>query len=97
MEELETVEQPNEFIFNNPHPNPFNASTVLSYKLKAAKNVNLTIYDITGREVATLVDGMKPAGSHQVVFDAEGLTSGVYFARLEAGEFRQTQKMILLK
>ena len=79
------------------NPNPFNASTAISYQLLAVSHVNLTIYDITGREVAKLVDGMKPAVSHQVVFDAKDLTSGVYFARLEAGEFRQTRKMLLVK
>ena len=86
-----------EFLILNCFPNPFNASTAISYKLQAASCVNLTIYDITGREIAILEDGIMPAGSHQVVFDADGLTSGVYFARLEAGEFRQTQKLLLIK
>ena len=88
---------PNRFGLYPAHPNPFNASTAISYQLLAVSNVNLTVFDITGREVATLVDGIKPAGSHQVVFDAKDLTSGVYFARLEAGEFRQTRKMLLIK
>ena len=95
----ETVENPclSEFCLYQPYPNPFNASTAISYQLLAVRNVNLTIYDIAGREVAILVDGMKPAGAHQVVFDADGLTSGVYFARLTAGEFRQTRKILLVK
>ena len=88
---------PLEFILHPPYPNPFNASTAISYQLLAVSYVNLTIYDIAGREVAKLVDGMKTAGSHQVVFDAKDLTSGVYFARLTAGEFRQTRKILLIK
>lgn len=81
----------------NIHPNPFNASTAISYRLSADGVVNLTIYDITGREVAKLVDGMKPAGSHQVIFDGSDLVSGVYFARLKAGGSKQVRKMLLLK
>ena len=78
-------------------PNPFNARTVTSFKLQVSSYVNLTVYDIAGREVARLVDGMQNAGQHQVVFDAKDLTSGVYFARLTAGDFRQTRKMLLVK
>ena len=87
---------PEDFAFC-AYPNPFNARTVTSFKLQVSSYVNLTVFDITGREVAKLVDGMKPAGSHQIVFDAKNLTSGVYFARLEAGEFRGARKILLLK
>ena len=88
---------PVSFYSLSSYPNPFNQHTVLSFEMRDASFVNLTIYDITGREVAKLVDGIKPAGSHQVVFDAEGLTSGVYFARLEVGDFSQTRKILLIK
>ena len=94
---------PNTIILFSPHPNPFNAFTAISYQLLAISYVNLTIYDIAGREVTRLVDGMKPAGSHQVIFDAEGLTSGVYFARLTtlpgAGtrQHEMVRKMLLVK
>ena len=91
------TEHPMEFAILTAYPNPFNASTTISFELRDASFVNLTIYDITGREVARLVDGMMPAGSHQVVFDAKDLTSGVYFARLTAGDFRGARKMLLLK
>ena len=97
VNEIVTLEIPAKFELYSPYPNPFNASTAISYKLQAVSKVNLTIYDVTGREVAKLVDGMKEGGSHQVFFDAKDLTSGVYFARLEAGEFRQTRKMLLIK
>ena len=81
----------------NASPNPFNASTAISFQLLAVSHVNLTIYDVTGREVVKLMEGMKSAGAHQVVFDGKDLTSGVYFVRLETGEFRQTRKMLLVK
>ena len=91
------TEQPREFGMLNAYPNPFNQSSVVSYQLSANSNVNIKVYDITGREVARLVGGMKPAGQHQVVFDGSHLTSGVYFVRLEAGEFKQTRKILLIK
>lgn len=86
-----------QFSILNCFPNPFNPSTNISFQLQTTGKVNLTIFDITGREVAMLVDGMKPTGSHQVTFDASTLSSGIYFARLTAGEFRAVQKMLLVK
>ena len=88
---------PDKFSLSQNYPNPFNPSTILSYSLPIAGKITLTIYDITGREVGKLVDGMKPAGVHSVKFDAKDLTSGVYFARLTAGEFRGTRKLLLIK
>ena len=88
---------PTEYSLSQNYPNPFNPSTTFSFSLPKAGKVQLKIFDITGREVARLVDGMKPAGSHQIVFDGSDLTSGVYFARLEAGEFRGTRKLLLIK
>ena len=90
-------EQPGDYYMAQNYPNPFNAQTMLDIVLPLAGTIKLTIYDITGREVVTLVDELKPAGSHQIVFDAEGLTNGVYFARLEAGDYKQTRKMLLIK
>ncbi len=86
-----------EFSLHDAYPNPFNPTTTLSYSLPASAQVQLTVYDIQGREVDRLVDGFRTTGSHQVTFDAKGLTSGVYFARLEAGEFGQTRKILLVK
>ena len=65
--------------------------------MRDASFVNLTVYDIAGREVAEIINEVKPAGSHSVVFDAKGLTSGIYFARLTAGSNMQTQKLVLMK
>ncbi len=81
----------------NSSPNPFNASTALSYKLQAASNVKLAIYDIAGREVAVIAQGFYPAGNHQAIWYASGKASGVYFARLKAGEQSYTQKLLLVK
>ncbi|RJP80745.1 MAG: T9SS C-terminal target domain-containing protein [Candidatus Zixiibacteriota bacterium] len=78
-------------------PNPFNPVTTLSYQLTAISRVSLRVYDTAGREVAALVDGWREAGAHQVTFDASGLPSGIYFARLSAGDVAQTQKLVLMK
>jgi len=79
------------------YPNPFNPTTVISYKLQDASFTNLTVYDISGRLVADLANGWREAGYHEVTFDGSGLASGVYIVRLSAGDFSQTQKVILLK
>ena len=97
VEETAQLEIPANFALHPPYPNPFNPSTAISYQLQAASLVSLTIFDIAGREVAKLVEGFKPAGSHSVTWNAEGLTSGVYFARLTAGEFKQTKKILLIQ
>ena len=91
------VEIPTEFSVKAPHPNPFNPATVLSYQLQVASKVNLSIYDISGRLVAKLIDGWRDAGSHEVTFDASNLASGVYIYHLEAGRFTSSGKMVLMK
>gem|GEM_PF-2326146 len=88
---------PESYALHGAYPNPFNPTTALSYQLTASSRVSLKIYDTAGREVTTLVDGWRDTGSHQVTFDASGLASGIYFARLEAGDFNQVQKLVLLK
>ncbi|MBL7191616.1 T9SS type A sorting domain-containing protein [bacterium] len=79
------------------YPNPFNAKTVISFELRDASEVSLVIYDVQGREVRSLVTGHLSLGEHEVVWDAEGMSSGIYFARLQAGDFTQTQKLLLIK
>ncbi len=78
-------------------PNPFNASIAARFELRAASQVKLAIYDIAGREVCVLAEGFYPAGAHQAVWDATGMASGVYFARLEAGSEINTVKLLLVK
>jgi hypothetical protein len=90
-------ERPEDFDFSPPYPNPFNPSTVASFELPVAGHVSLKVYDTAGRLVSTLVNGWRDAGEHRATFDGSGLPSGVYLARLEAGEFTQTQKLVLLK
>jgi hypothetical protein len=80
-----------------PFPNPCNASTIFSFELPVASYVSLKVYDIGGRFVETLVDGWRGAGEYEVTFDGSNLPSGIYLARLEAGEFSQVRKMVLLK
>ena len=78
-------------------PNPFNPTTVLSFRLDAAAHVSLRIYDVAGREVATLADEEMPAGEHQVRFEGRRLAGGVYFAVLDAGAVQARQRLVLLK
>lgn len=79
------------------YPNPFNPSTTISFTLPSSSNVTLKIFDVLGNEIATLVDEVKNAGSHQVQFDAAGLPSGMYLYRLQTGDFNETRKMLLTK
>jgi hypothetical protein len=88
---------PTDFRLEQNYPNPFNPKTVVSSQLPVASHVRMKIYDVSGKEVATLVDAKRAAGSYQDVFDGNGLTSGVYICQLVAGSFVQARKMLLLK
>jgi hypothetical protein len=79
------------------HPNPFNPSTEISFKLPEQRFVTLKVYDVLGREIMTLVNEKKPAGTYRINFKAMELGSGVYFCQLRAGNFVENKKMILLK
>jgi len=83
-------------LYNN-YPNPFNPTTRIDYQLPMNSLVTLKVYDILGREVATLVNERENAGTHTVKFDAVNLASGVYFCRLQAGTFTDMKKLLLLK
>jgi hypothetical protein len=91
------VIHPSFFILHPCSPNPFNPNTIINFQLRAASWMKLAVYDISGREVAVLADGWMEAGEHQVVFEGTGLSSGVYFYTLSAGDFKDTKKMILMK
>jgi hypothetical protein len=88
---------PARFALEQNYPNPFNPATTIIYQVPALSHVILTVYDLLGREVATLVDENKKAGRYSIPWNASWLSSGVYFYRLRAGEFRETKRMILLK
>jgi hypothetical protein len=79
------------------YPNPFNPATQIRYTLEQASNVTLRVYDMLGREVATLINENQNAGRHVVDFNASNFASGVYLYRLQAGSFVQVKKMILMK
>ena len=93
----EMVGTPAEFILLPAYPNPFNPETKLTFALPEAGNVSLIIYDIQGREVVRLADGFRLAGIYETTFDASGLSSGIYFARLQADGFSHTRKLLLIK
>ena len=88
---------PKEFSLGQNYPNPFNPSTTISYELPKKSLVTLKIFDILGREIETLVEGVEEPGYKSVRFNASGLASGIYFYRLEAGSFTETKKLLLLR
>jgi len=88
---------PGDFRLLQNYPNPFNASTIIEYHLPEQSDVKLTVYDITGREVAVLVDENQSGGYYSVSWNAGGLASGVYFFRLQAGEFSEMRKGVFIK
>jgi len=88
---------PDKFILHQNYPNPFNPETIIRYQLSFYSDVSLKVFDVLGNEVAELVNIKQPAGSYSVKFDAGGLPSGIYFYRLDAGNFSQVKKMMVLK
>jgi hypothetical protein len=95
MDDLGSI--PKEFLLAQSFPNPVNLRSTIKYELPRASHVTLKVYDLLGREVATLVDGLEDAGYKLVRWNASGLASGVYFYRLQAGHFIQARKLLLLK
>jgi len=89
--------QPQSFRIEQNYPNPFNPATTISFTLAERAQVRLEVFSVTGSLVATLVDGMREAGSYAVPFHADNLPSGVYLYRIEAGSFKTTKRMLLLK
>jgi len=90
-------ELPREFDLAQNFPNPFNPSTVIRYALPVKSHVLLTVHNLLGQLVATVVNGDQDAGFHDVRFDALNLASGVYLYRLEAGKFIETRKLTLIR
>ncbi|MCC6395993.1 MAG: T9SS type A sorting domain-containing protein, partial [Bacteroidetes bacterium] len=88
---------PESYALSQNYPNPFNPSTTIKFELPAASLVRLSVFDLLGREVSVLVNEQRSAGVHDVTFDAGRLASGVYLYRLQAGDFVQAHKMVLLK
>lgn len=92
----ETISGESFFLLKN-YPNPFNPETNISYTLKSASTVKITVYDRLGREVVVLVDGSQSEGEHTVVFNASNLPSGVYFYRVKTADKTEVRKMVLAK
>jgi Secretion system C-terminal sorting domain len=88
---------PQRFRLDQNYPNPFNPTTTINYQLPTNSHVTLKVYDVLGREVATLVNESKNGGSYSVTFDGSKLASGVYFYRLEAGKVNDVKKLMLIK
>ncbi|MEW6511447.1 MAG: T9SS type A sorting domain-containing protein [Bacteroidota bacterium] len=88
---------PNDFALGQNYPNPFNPATVIRYQMPVSDRVTLKVFDILGREIITLLDGQQPAGYHEVLWNATGIASGVYFCRMDAAGFSAVRKMMVLK
>ncbi|MBD3402938.1 T9SS type A sorting domain-containing protein, partial [candidate division GN15 bacterium] len=88
---------PTRFDLHQNYPNPFNPSTEISFSVPEACDVTLEVYNVLGRRVISLIDGRMDAGTHTVTWDATELSSGIYLYRLQAGEYRESRKMMLLK
>ena len=91
------TEIPTSFALRQNYPNPFNPTTTIEFALTTRSAVHLKVFDIMGRTVATLVNEILVPGTYKAAFDGKGLPSGLYFYRLEAGEFVRTQRLTLLK
>ena len=85
------------FSLSQNYPNPFNPSTVINYGIPKTSMVKITVFDILGREVGTLINDLQQPCSYSVKFDASNLASGVYMYKIQAGDFTDTKKMLLVK
>jgi photosystem II stability/assembly factor-like uncharacterized protein len=92
-----TVQEPREFLLLQNYPNPFNNATVIIYQIPTDEFITIKIYDVLGNEVINLIKENKKAGYYSIALNATGLSSGIYFYKLQAGQFIETKKMILLK
>ena len=93
----ESIAVPAVYSLSTAYPNPFNPVTTLSFAIPIDSEVSLSVYNLQGREVSTLIDANMDAGYHSVVWDANSYASGVYFVKMVAGEFVNTQKLMLVK
>ncbi|GAB6283744.1 MAG: hypothetical protein STSR0008_25470 [Ignavibacterium sp.] len=95
--EDEIPNTPKEFSLSQNYPNPFNPSTTIKYHISQNSFVVLKVFDVLGNEISTLVNEVKTPGEYEVEFNGKGLSSGIYFYKIEAGNFVQVNKMILIK
>ena len=97
MENEDGAQRPTQLELAQNYPNPFNAGTVIEYRLAQPGTVKLTLFNMLGRRVQTLVDAVQTAGPHRVEFNGDNLPSGIYFYRLEADGRQIIKKMMLVK
>lgn len=90
-------ETANSYKLEQNYPNPFNPVTKINYSIPKSSNVNISIYDILGQKVVSLVSEKQDAGKYSVDFDASELSSGIYYYKIEAGKFTSTKKMTLVR
>jgi uncharacterized repeat protein (TIGR02543 family) len=95
--EIQFEEIPTEFALQQNYPNPFNPTTTIRYAIPTDSHVTLLVFNALGQEISELVNNEKSAGFYDVTFDAAGLASGVYFYRIQAGNFVQTRKLMVVK
>jgi len=95
--EGDLTDLPSEFALLSNYPNPFNATTVISYELPTEAHVKLEVFNVSGQRVATLVEGEQEAGYRSVVWEASEVSSGVYFYKLTAGDLTEMKRMTLLR
>ena len=88
---------PDSYLLHQNYPNPFNPTTIIRYQIEDSRYVIIKVYDILGREITTLINEKKPPGIYEVSFDGYNLPSGLYFYRIQAGDFSQVKKMVLIK
>jgi len=91
------MNMPIKYSLSQNYPNPFNPETTINYSIPKASDVKIVIYDVMGKEVATLIDEKQEAGNYSVKYNARNLTSGVYFYKIETSDFRDVKKMVLIK
>src|SRR5690606_18869150 len=94
---ISNSEIPAGYFLSNNYPNPFNPVTKIDYSVPKEFDVNITVYDILGNEVAVLYNGIQKAGNYSIQFNGSSLASGIYFLKMKSGSFIQTRKMALLK
>ncbi len=88
---------PAEYSLSQNYPNPFNPVTTINYSIPKSGFVSLKVFDLLGKEVATLVNGNAPAGNYSVEFHSGNLASGLYFYKMNSGNFSETKKLIITK
>ena len=91
------VDVPTEFTLSQAYPNPFNPTTTINFSIPADTQVSIAVYNLQGREVVSLASGSYDAGYHQVIWNADTHSSGVYFVKMVAGSYVNTQKLMLVK